>query len=94
MKVFVTGATGFVTGTVTMHLLARGDEVRALVRDASRGRTLARVGTAVAAISRRGARTGMEGSTAVGTAGELEGYPTDPTARDVRSERPRHRTRP
>ncbi len=44
MKVFVTGATGFVTGTVTLQLLARGDEVRALVRDASRAQTLARAG--------------------------------------------------
>jgi len=44
MKVFVTGATGFVTGTVTLQLLARGDEVRALVRDASRAQTLARGG--------------------------------------------------
>ena len=26
MKVFVTGATGFVTGNVTMNLVARGDE--------------------------------------------------------------------
>jgi nucleoside-diphosphate-sugar epimerase len=44
MKVFITGATGFVTGTVTLQLLARGDEVRALVRDASRAQTLARAG--------------------------------------------------
>jgi nucleoside-diphosphate-sugar epimerase len=44
VKVFVTGATGFVTGTVTLQLLARGDEVRALVRDASRDQTLARAG--------------------------------------------------
>ena len=44
MRVFVTGATGFVTGTVTLQLLARGDEVRALVRDASRAQTLARAG--------------------------------------------------
>ncbi len=68
MKVFVTGATGFVTGTVTMHLLARGDHVRALVRDASRGRTLARAGvTAVAGdLSDAGAlRRGMEGVDAV-----------------------------
>jgi len=68
MKVFVTGATGFVTGTVTMHLLARGDQVRALVRDASRGRTLARAGvTAVAGdLSDAGAlRRGMEGVDAV-----------------------------
>ncbi|PYN12146.1 MAG: epimerase, partial [Candidatus Rokuibacteriota bacterium] len=44
MRVFVTGATGFVTGNVTSQLLARGDEVRALVRDAARGQTLARAG--------------------------------------------------
>jgi nucleoside-diphosphate-sugar epimerase len=44
MKVFVTGATGFVTGTVTLQLLARRDNVRALVRDASRAQTLARAG--------------------------------------------------
>ncbi|HKY51497.1 MAG TPA: NAD-dependent epimerase/dehydratase family protein [Candidatus Limnocylindria bacterium] len=44
MKVFVTGATGFVTGTVTLQLLARGDDVRALVRDPRRADTLARAG--------------------------------------------------
>jgi nucleoside-diphosphate-sugar epimerase len=44
MKVFVTGATGFVTGNVTRQLLARGDEVRVLVRDPSRAQTLARAG--------------------------------------------------
>ena len=68
MKVFVTGATGFVTGNVTMNLLARGDEVRALVRDASRGRTLARAGATTVAgdLSDAGAlRRGMEGVDAV-----------------------------
>ena len=68
MKVFVTGATGFVTGNVTLQLLARGDQVRALVRDASRGRTLERAGaTAVAGdLSDPGAlRRGMEGVDAV-----------------------------
>ncbi len=68
MNVFVTGATGFVTGNVTMHLLARGDEVRALVRDASRGRILARAGVTVVAgdLSDAGAlRRGMEGVDAV-----------------------------
>ena len=30
MKVFVTGATGFVTGTVAMHLLARSQGVATL----------------------------------------------------------------
>src|SRR5206468_3008998 len=34
----------FVTGNVTLQLLARGDEVRTLVRDATRGQTLARAG--------------------------------------------------
>ena len=44
MKVFVTGATGFLTGAVTLQLLARGDEVRALVRDPSRAETLENAG--------------------------------------------------
>ena len=99
MKVFVTGATGFVTGNVTMQLLARGDQVRALVRDASRGRTLERAGaTAVAGdLSDAGAlRRGMDGRGRRGARrGDLRGgYPAAPTARDVRSERPRHAARP
>lgn len=64
MKVFVTGATGFVTGTVTLHLLARGDEVRALVRDPSRAHTLERAGATLIAghVGDEGAlRRGMEG---------------------------------
>jgi dihydroflavonol-4-reductase len=68
MKVFVTGATGFVTGTVAMQLLARGDDVRALVRDASRGRTLERAGATTVAgdLSDAGSlRRGMEGVDAV-----------------------------
>lgn len=36
MRVFVTGATGFVTGTVARKLIARGDTMRALVRDPGR----------------------------------------------------------
>ena len=40
MRVFVTGATGFVTGAVVRLLLARGDVVSALVRDPSRARPL------------------------------------------------------
>jgi dihydroflavonol-4-reductase len=36
VKVFITGATGFVTGTVARKLSARGDSVRALVRDPGR----------------------------------------------------------
>jgi dihydroflavonol-4-reductase len=68
MKVFVTGATGFVTGTVTMQLLARGDQVRALVRDASRGRTLERAGATTVAGDLSDAdalRRGMDGVDAV-----------------------------
>jgi len=68
MKVFVTGATGFVTGRVTLQLLARGDEVRALVRDASRGQTLVRAGvTLVKGDLADGAalHRGMEGVDAV-----------------------------
>jgi nucleoside-diphosphate-sugar epimerase len=44
MRVFVTGSTGFVVGTVALQLLARGDQVRALVRDPSRAHTLERAG--------------------------------------------------
>jgi nucleoside-diphosphate-sugar epimerase len=38
VKVFITGATGFVTGQVARRLIDRGDTVRALVRDPSRAR--------------------------------------------------------
>jgi len=68
VKVFVTGATGFVTGNVTMQLLARGDSVRVLVRDAARGQTLARAGaTLVKGDLSDGAalHRGMEGVDAV-----------------------------
>src|ERR1700687_3207505 len=40
MKVFVTGAGGFVTGNVARRLIARGDSVRALVRGSSRPASL------------------------------------------------------
>ena len=40
MRVFVTGASGFLTGAVARTLLGRGDGVRALVRDPSRVRGL------------------------------------------------------
>lgn len=40
MRVLVTGATGKVGGATARALLARGDEVRALVRDPSRAREL------------------------------------------------------
>jgi len=44
LRVFVTGATGFVMGAVTRALRARGDAVVALVRDPSRAGSLAELG--------------------------------------------------
>jgi nucleoside-diphosphate-sugar epimerase len=44
MRVFVTGATGFIGGRVVERLRERGDEVRALVRDPDRARGLAELG--------------------------------------------------
>ena len=64
MKVFATGATGFVTGMVRMQLLARGDEARALVRDSARGQTLARAGATLVSgdlADAEALRRGMEG---------------------------------
>jgi dihydroflavonol-4-reductase len=44
MKVFLTGATGFVMGTVARALRARGDAVTALVRSPSRAGSLKAIG--------------------------------------------------
>jgi dihydroflavonol-4-reductase len=44
MRVFVTGATGFVMGAVARALRARGDAVTALVRDPSRAASLSALG--------------------------------------------------
>jgi nucleoside-diphosphate-sugar epimerase len=44
MDVFLTGGTGFIGGDVARRLRARGDTVRALVRDAARAAPLAEIG--------------------------------------------------
>ena len=44
MRVFLTGATGFVMGAVARRLRAREDDVVALVRSSARGRDLAALG--------------------------------------------------
>ena len=44
MKVFLTGGTGFIGGHVARRLRARGDEVRALVRNPVKGEALAEIG--------------------------------------------------
>lgn len=49
MKVLVTGATGFTGGHLATYLAARGDTVRALVRDPSRAAGLAAAGMEVVA---------------------------------------------
>jgi uncharacterized protein YbjT (DUF2867 family) len=48
MRALVTGATGFVGGRLAEALRARGDEVRCLVRDRSRGEALERLGCELA----------------------------------------------
>jgi dihydroflavonol-4-reductase len=68
VKVFVTGATGFVTGTVARRLIARGDRVVALVRDATRAKALADAGATLVAGDLDDVdalRHGMEGVDAV-----------------------------
>ena len=68
MKVFVTGATGFIGSTVVRDLRARGDEVTCLVRSPEKGRDLASLGCELIQgdLSDDAAlRTGMEGADAV-----------------------------
>jgi nucleoside-diphosphate-sugar epimerase len=48
MRVFLTGATGFIGGSVARALRDRGDDVRALVRDPERARDLESIGVELA----------------------------------------------
>jgi nucleoside-diphosphate-sugar epimerase len=48
MRVFLTGATGFLGGEVARRLRGRGDAVRVLVRDAGRAQRLAELGCELA----------------------------------------------
>ena len=66
MNVFITGATGFVTGNVARKLLARGDTVRALVRDPGRAGRLANAELIQGDLANEDAlRAGMQGADAV-----------------------------
>ena len=66
MKVFVTGASGFVPGAVARALVARGDTVRALVRNARRAQRLEGVELVYGDLANENAlRTGMQGADAV-----------------------------
>jgi nucleoside-diphosphate-sugar epimerase len=44
VRVFLTGGTGFIGGEVARRLRARGDDVRALVRDPARAGALRELG--------------------------------------------------
>src|SRR3979409_2517308 len=68
MKVFVTGATGFIGSEVARRLRARGDDVRALVRNPDKAEELAKLGCVLVAggLSDAAAlREGMTGCDAV-----------------------------
>lgn len=68
MKVFVTGATGFIGGEVVRQLCERGDEVACLVRNPKKGAALRELGCELVAgdlSDERAIRKGMEGCDAV-----------------------------
>lgn len=68
MNIFVTGATGFVGGRLVRRLLARGDQVTALVRDAGRAVDLAQSGVELVEgdiTEKESMREGMRGSEAL-----------------------------
>jgi nucleoside-diphosphate-sugar epimerase len=47
MRIFMTGAAGFIGGGVARHLVGRGDELTAIVRDARRAGALSDLGATV-----------------------------------------------
>src|SRR5919198_4623322 len=68
MKVFLTGATGFIGGHVARELRARGDEVACLVRNPGKAQQLTTLGCKLIEgdLADTGAiRTGMHGCDAV-----------------------------
>jgi nucleoside-diphosphate-sugar epimerase len=68
MKVFVTGATGFIGGEVARQLRQRGDDVVCLVRSPGKATKLTELGCATVAGDlgdREALRSGMEGCDAV-----------------------------
>src|SRR5437867_2873784 len=68
MKVFVTGATGFIGGQVVRELRSRGDEVVCLVRSPDKAEGLATLGCELVEgdlADDDAIRTGMSGSDAV-----------------------------
>jgi dihydroflavonol-4-reductase len=68
MKVFVTGATGFIGSEVARRLRARGDHVRALVRNPAKAAELQAIGCELVAgelDDLAAIRSGMEGCDAV-----------------------------
>ena len=98
MRVFLTGATGFIGGHVARKLRERGDDVRVLVRSAAKGAALEALGCelVVGDLSDEAAlATGLEGCDAADPRrGGLRGrHPRVRAPRDVRGERARHRAR-
>lgn len=68
MRYFVTGATGFIGGRLSLQLREAGHEVVALVRDASRARSLREAGVQFASgdiTDRRSLRSPMSGADGV-----------------------------
>jgi nucleoside-diphosphate-sugar epimerase len=66
VRVFITGATGFVSGNVARRLVARGVTVRALVRDVTRAPSLSGAELVPGDLANEEAlRVGMDGTDAV-----------------------------